>query len=208
MKLLLPLFASLLLATASGAEMVPSKSNPPPPSSSPAVPLNPATGKEKKPAAKPNAKPAAATPAAPATAPEPAATPATPLKFEDFMKDLSDAAKLTDEQKKEIQNDYLADGVALNGILNDASLSPLQKAKQVADLRDNRNTKIAALFQDADRRSAFFQVEARYRVALTELAANGGLVPAPMPPPAPAAAPATNNAPAQPEKPAEKPAAK
>ncbi len=108
---------------------------------------------------------------------------------------LGDTLKLNDDEKKNIQNYYLADGEALQGILNDGSLSPIQQAKEVSDLRDSRNARIEALFQDVDRRQAFHRVEAKYRVALTELAADGGLVAAPPPAPAPA-----TNAPAPAEK--------
>jgi len=111
------------------------------------------------------------------------------------MKDLGDALKLNPEEKKDIQAYYLSDGVLLKNILNNDSLSPFQQAQQVGDLRDARNAKIEALLEDADRQHKFFPIEARYRVALTELAAASELVP---PPPAPAAA-STNAAPAQTE---------
>jgi hypothetical protein len=148
---------------------------------------------------------AATTPAtnAPAAAPAPpsatASAPAQPAsKLDGYISELTVALKLTDAEKKKIQGYYTADGVQLQKILNDDALSPLQKAQQVSDLRDARNAKVEALLDDLDRQHEFLKIEARYRVALTELAANGGLVPPPAPAPAatapaPAvAAPATN----------------
>jgi hypothetical protein len=127
-----------------------------------------------------------------ATAPA-AARPAS--KLDDYIKDLTAALKLTDTEKKRIEAYYVADGVQLKNILNDDTLSPLQQARQVSDLRDTRNIKIESLLDDLDRQHEFRKIEARYRVALTELAANGGIVPPPPPPPVPASAvavPATN----------------
>jgi hypothetical protein len=100
------------------------------------------------------------------------------LKLDDYIKDLTTALKLTDTEKKKIEGYYVADGAQMKDILNDNALSPLQKARQVSDLRDNRNVKVGALLDDLDRQHEFLKIEARYRVALTELAPNGGLVPA------------------------------
>jgi hypothetical protein len=132
-----------------------------------------------------NAPPTA--PASPAaTAPAPA-QPASVL--DDYLKDLTTALKLSDSEKQEIGGYYLDDGAQLRNMLNDDSLSPLQQARLVSDLRDQRNAKIATLLDDLDRQHEFLQIEARYRVALTELAANGGLVAAAPPAAAPAATP-------------------
>jgi hypothetical protein len=158
-----------------------------------AAPVNPAPAPQAKSApADANAKPATATnaPPVPATASQPAE-----LKLDDYLKDLTDTLKISDDEKKAIQTYYLADGTLLKNILNNDALSPLQQARQVSDLRDARNAKINALLQDVNRQRAFLEVEAKYRVALTELAADGGLVPAQTPPPAPSAVP-----PAQAEK--------
>jgi len=136
-------------------------------------------------------------PAAPAlAAPAPAPTPAPPtpppapavlgVKLDDYISDLATTLKLSDTEKKQIENLYLADGDPMKTVLNNDALSPLQKAQQVADLRTARNTKIEALLQDGDQQAAFQQLEAKYRVALTESAWNGGWVAAP-PAPAPAA---------------------
>ena len=103
----------------------------------------------------------------------------TGLKLDDYIKDLAAALKLTDTEKKKIEAYYVADGVRLKNILNDDALSPLQQARQASDLRDTRNIKIEALLDDLDRQREFLKIEARYRVALTELAANGGPVAAP-----------------------------
>ncbi len=120
------------------------------------------------------------------------ASPAAPKpvesKFDDYLKELGDALKLTDDEKKDIQTYYVADAGLLKNILNNDALSPLQQARQVSDLREARNVKIAARLQDADRQHTFLKVEAKYRVALTELAANGGLVLTEPPPTAPAPA--------------------
>ena len=98
------------------------------------------------------------------------------LKLDDYIKDLTAALKLTDKEKQKIESYYVADGAQIKDILNNDALSPLQQARQVADLRDTRNVKIASLLDDLDRQHEFLKIEARYRVALTELAANGGLV--------------------------------
>lgn len=176
------------MATAFGAPAAAPSTN-----ASPVAPA-PATAKDKKPATQ--AKPSANTNVSPAVMS--AAQPAE-LKFDDYLKDLADKLKLTDDEKNEIQSYYLADGTLLKNILNNDSISPLQKSQQISDLRDTRNAKINTLLQDADRQQTFLRMEAQYRVALTGLAADGGLVPAPTPPPSSAP---TNAAPAQPTKPA------
>jgi len=121
--------------------------------------------------------PPAATP--PATAPA-SAKPAS--KLDGYMDELAAALKLTDAEKKKIEGYYFDDGVQLQTILNDDTLSPLQQVQEVSGLRDARNVKIEALLDDLDRQHEFPEIEARYRVALTELAANGGLVAAQPPP--------------------------
>jgi hypothetical protein len=120
---------------------------------------------------------------APATGAAPGATAATPPKPADtlldkYLKELTDTLKLSADEQKEIQAYYLQDGAQLQKILNDPSFSPLQQAQQASDLRDARDTKIEAVLIGADRVQEFYRIEARYRVALTELAAQGGLVPA------------------------------
>jgi len=191
MKFLFPFLFVLLAVTPAAFSAEPATNAPP------AAPAAPAPAKEKSKKAAPQAKanpaeaknkqPASATNAAPVAAPMPeAASPSGPLKFDDYLKELSDTLKLTDDEKKSIQSYYLADGEMLKNVLNNDTLSPLQQAQQVSDARDVRNAKIGALIGNDDRRRAFFGVEARYRVALTELAADGGLLPAP---PVPASAP-------------------
>ncbi len=124
--------------------------------------------------------------------PEPAVPTPPELKFGDYIKDLTAALKLTDAEKKKIEAYYVADAVQVKSILDNDALSPLQQARQVSDLRDMRNVKIEALLDDLDRQQEFLKIEARYRVALTELAANGGLVAAAPPPAAASPAPAAN----------------
>jgi hypothetical protein len=144
----------------------------------------------------------------PNAAPPPPATPSkvaanSPVAkaagsiLDKYISDLTDAVKLSDDEKKEVQAYYQADGTTLQKVLNDPTLSPLQQAQQVADLRDQRDAKVDALLQDPLRQHEFYEVEANYRVALTLFAADGGLIPAPAasaaPPPAavsPAPAPA------------------
>ncbi len=135
------------------------------------------------PAATPESAPQAATatpvstppPATPAPAPAaPAPAPAPTLKLEDFILDLATTAQLTDTEKKEVEDNYLSDGPKLLAILNNDALSPLQKAQQVADIRLARNVRIESILIDTDKRHAFVIIEAKYRVALTDLAANGG----------------------------------
>jgi hypothetical protein len=122
---------------------------------------------------------------APPTAPAPAAAPATHpvmftsingFKLDDYIKDLTTELKLSDTEKQQIEGYCVADGVQLQTILNDDTLSPLQQAQEVSNLRDVRNAKIEALLNDWERQREFPEIEARYRVALTELAADGGLV--------------------------------
>ena len=146
-----------------------------------------------------NAAPATnAAPAAPAAAkkdaapaPAPAAAPApapTGFTLDVYMKDLTDQLKLSKTEQQEVQADYVNDGPKLKGILNDPSLSPLQQAQQVSDLRNQRNAKIDGLLDDLGRKQLFLENEAKYRVALTMLAADTGL--ASPTPPASAPAPA------------------
>jgi hypothetical protein len=126
--------------------------------------------------------------ATPTPAPAPAVLAQTPppgkLTLDDYIKDLTEELKLSDTEKKQIEKAYVDDGVQLKNILNDGSLSPLQQTQQATDLRNARNTKIGALLNSWDRQRAFLAVEAKYRVALLELAADGKLVatpPAPTP---------------------------
>jgi predicted lipid-binding transport protein (Tim44 family) len=109
----------------------------------------------------------------PTTTPAPASSE---LKLDDYLKDLKAKLDLSDSEQKAIETYYANDADQLKTILNNDTLSPLQQADQVAALRDMRNTKIEALLHDLDRQHEFLKIEARYRVALTELAANGGLV--------------------------------
>ncbi len=133
------------------------------------------------------AKPPVETPAA-APVPEeplPVTDPAVPvptpkLKVEDFFAEVIETAKLSDHEKKAFEELYFTDGKTLAALLN-SELSPLEKARQASDLRNQRNAKIEMLLVETDRRHAFLLVESKYRVALLELAAEGGLVP---PPPA------------------------
>jgi hypothetical protein len=135
-------------------------------------------------AASPNGSNGTTAGGSPATkAPATGATAAAPPKPADtlldkYLKELTDTLKLSADDQKEIQAYYLQDGAQLQKILNDPSFSPLQQAQKVSDLREARDTRIEGILIGADRVHEFYQVEARYRVALTELAAQGGLVPA------------------------------
>lgn len=168
----------------------------------PSTPSTPDTSDADKPAAAPEKKtpPAPASAAATAAASVPTAPAAKPAAkgtgsiLDKYISDLADAVKLSDDEKKEVQAFYQADGTTLQKILNNDALSPLQQAEQVADLRDQRDAKIDTLLQDPLRQHEFYEVEANYRVALTEFAADGGLVPAPA---APAAPPPAAPAPAK-----------
>jgi len=145
------------------------------------------------------ATPTPAQPSAPmSVAPSATALPVSSLKFDDYINDLATTLKLSDEEKKDIASFYQADGTQLQTILNSDSISPLDQDRQVSDLRDARNAKIEALLGSSDRTGAFLKVEAKYRVALIELAADGGLVPPSAPAPTPAPAPAPAAAPAAP----------
>ena len=138
----------------------------------------------------------ATNPAPAAPTPPPAPAPAG-SKFDDYINELGATLKLSEDEKKSIRSYYEADGNLLANTLNNDSLSALQKAQQVSDMRDARNAKINTLLHDSERQAAFSVIEAKYRVSLTELAANGGLIPPPAAPtPAPAAATPATNAPA------------
>jgi hypothetical protein len=141
----------------------------------------------KKPAPSTNAAPSApaSTNAAPVAAPAPAPAPApTGFTLDVYLKDLADQLKLTDTEKQQIQAYYVNDGPRLQAILDDPTLSPLQQAQEVASLRNDRNARITALLDELGRKQLFLQIEAKYRVALTLLAADGGLVAPPAPAPA------------------------
>jgi hypothetical protein len=129
--------------------------------------------------AKPKTPPPAtnAPPAQPAPPPAPTPAPVPGLTLDDYIKELTAAANLSDTEKGQIEDLYVADGPVLKTILNNDALSPYQQAQQVSDLRDVRNAKIVALLLEVDRTHAFLLVEAKYRVGLTLLAADGGWVP-------------------------------
>jgi hypothetical protein len=136
------------------------------------------------PSAAPVAK-AGSTNARSATPPAPAPAAPKGVTLDDYMKELTADLKLSDSEKQEIQSYYVQDGVQVQKILADDSLSPLQQYQQVSELRDSRNARIKTLLNDLDRQHEFLVIEAKYRVTLTDLAANGQLVAA-APPPAPA----------------------
>jgi len=115
----------------------------------------------------------ASTNALAATPPAPAAPTVT---LDDYMKDLKSELNLSASEQQEIQSYYVADGAQMQTILNDDTLSSLQKYQQVSDLRDARNAKIKAMLNDLDRQQTFANIESKYRVTLTLLAANGQLV--------------------------------
>ena len=112
----------------------------------------------------------------PNPAPVAAAAPAkkTGSVLNNYIAELNDTLKLTPDEKTVIQNYYLDDSNQLKSVLNDGSLSPLQQAQKVSDLRDARNDKIESLLQNPERRREFLRLEAKYRVALTEFMADGG----------------------------------
>jgi hypothetical protein len=143
---------------------------------------------------------AAAQTAAPAPA-KAAASPAskTGLTLDAYIAALADSVPLSKDEQTDVKTYYLDDGTKLKGILNDASLSPLEQTQQVDDLRHARNDKIEALLRDADRQKEFRLIEADYRVALVDLAAGGGLVPTTPPPRVPEP---TSTTPAQADAPA------
>jgi hypothetical protein len=139
--------------------------------------------------AKPSSSPKSqttATQSAPAQVPPPAVQPPG-LKLSTYFDELKTDLSLSDSEQKDIETYYMEDGPTLKDVLNDSSISPLQQAQKVSDMRDARNAKIEALLDDPNRQRDFMQIEARYRVALTELAAEGGLVPASALPPVAAA---------------------
>lgn len=156
--------------------------NPAPPPAPKRRPHQPAPGEK----VDPNTKTTTAQPA-----PAPDATPllqtAQPvpphdLKFSDYLGDLTSALNLSKDEQTGITTYYETDGAHLKDILNNPTLSPLQQYQAAAEVRAARNEKIGSLLDQPERRRTFIQVEARYRVALTELAADGGLAPAQTPP--------------------------
>ena len=139
----------------------------------PNTPVTPA----KNPAAAPApANSVAGTASAPKTIAPASLTPKT--LFGNYLSDLGDTLKLSASEKQDIQTYYLEEGAEMNSILNNGTLSPLEQDEHIAELRDKRNAKIEALLEDVDRQREFYQEEAKYRVALVELAADGGLMPA------------------------------
>jgi hypothetical protein len=132
-------------------------------------------------------------PSAPATAKPASAS----LTLDAYVAALASDVPLSKDEQTDVKTYYLDDGAKLQDILNDASLSPFAQMQQVDALRDTRNAKIVALLDDAGRAAKFGQVESDYRVALVELAAQGGLVPGSRPPNVPEP---TATTPAQAEK--------
>jgi hypothetical protein len=139
--------------------------------------------------------PAASTP--PPVAPAAAAPPKTGLTLDTYVAALGDELPLSKDEQTDIKVYYEDDGAKLKGILDNAALSPLEQQQQVDDLRAARDAKIDALLEDVGRQAKFAQMEQDYRVALVELAARGGLVPASPPPIVPDP---TGTTPAQAEK--------
>jgi len=124
------------------------------------------------------ATPAASTPVAPApAAPPPAPAPSPSLTLDGYIADLASNLPLSKTEQTDVKTYYLNDGVKLQGILSDATLAPLDQEQKIDDLRNARNAKIEALLADVGRQSEFLKIESNYRVALVELAAQGGLVP-------------------------------
>jgi hypothetical protein len=173
MKLFLPLLLACALP-ALAANQAATGSKPPPAPAKGKLGLKATTTTTPGGATKPSA---GDTPAPAVTAaPTPKGTTGN-VTLDSYIQALSDGLTLSKDEKTDIKTYYLDDGSKLQQILNDASLSPLQQTQQVDDLRDTRNAKIEALLRDVDRQSAFLKTEADYRVSLTELAANGALVP-------------------------------
>jgi hypothetical protein len=122
---------------------------------------------------------------APAPAPSAAAPAATPpadtakssVSLDAFVADLAGQLPLSKDEQTDIKAYYQDDGAKIQDILGNASLSPLQQEQQIDALRNTRNAKIEALLKDPDRQALFLQLENGYRVALVQLAAEGGLTP-------------------------------
>jgi hypothetical protein len=154
---------------------------------------NPAPGTAKPPAAQSSA--ASAAPAVPDAKP----TPGSTVTLNAYLSQLASDVPLSKDEQNDVKTYYLDDGAKSQDILNDASLSPFAQTQQIDALRDTRNAKIAALLDDPVRAAQFSQIESSYRVALVELAAQGGLVPKSATPKVPEP---TDTTPAQAEKPA------
>ena len=133
----------------------------------------------------------------PAATPPPSVPAKASATLDAYVADLADKLPLSKSEQTDIKTYYQDDGARMQAILNDPNLSPLQQQEHIDGMRDVRNAKIDALLQDADRQAKFAQVEDAYRVALVELAAQGGLVPQTTPPNVPEP---TATTPAQAEK--------
>ncbi len=133
----------------------------------------------------------------PAATPAPSAPAKASATLDAYVADLAGQVPLTKDEQTDITTYYQDDGAKMQAILNDPNLSPLQQQEHIDEMRDLRDAKIDALLQDADRQAKFAQVEEAYRVALVELAAQGGLVPHTTPPNVPEP---TATTPAQAEK--------
>jgi|HubBroStandDraft_1064217.scaffolds.fasta_scaffold168082_2 hypothetical protein len=133
----------------------------------------------------------------PVVAPPEPVPPGSHLKFDDYINDLASALKLSDDEKKAIVSFYQADGAQLKAILDNDSISPLEQDRRICDLRDARNAKIESLLGSSDRTATFLKIEAKYRVALIDLAGDGGLMPLTAPPAQAPAASASPPAPSQ-----------
>jgi quinoprotein glucose dehydrogenase len=92
-----------------------------------------------------------------------------------YLDTLAAQLPLSADEKAAIKNDYMADGTALRDILDNTKLSPLEQERRVTGLENARNAKIETLLGDVDRQQKFRVIEAKYRVALTDVAARGGL---------------------------------
>jgi hypothetical protein len=142
--------------------------------------------------------PVTAKPAAAESPTLPKPSPGSSVTLDAYITQLASDVPLSKEEQTDVKTYYLDDGAKLQDILNDASLSPFAQTQQIDALRDTRNAKIAALLDDPGRAAQFSQLERNSRVALIELAAQGGLVPKSAPPHVPEP---TATTPAQAEKP-------
>jgi hypothetical protein len=188
----IPALLSLLYGLA--LPLAAATTTPPPAPAKPATPTpkTHASASAHKPssaASKPAVAAAQAATPTPPPAPAPAPAPKPTVTLDDYMAALTAALSLSKDEQTSVRTSYLDDGPKLQDILNDPSVSPLEQTQEVDALREARNEKIEALLHDAGRQQKFLQVEANYRVALIELAADGGFFPfsPPSPPPASAA---------------------
>jgi quinoprotein glucose dehydrogenase len=90
-----------------------------------------------------------------------------------YLDTLATKLPLSAEEEAAIRAEYLAGAPAVHEAMNDRSLAPLEQQQRVDAIEQARDARIDAQLQDVERRHAFHEIEAEYRVRLVDLAARG-----------------------------------